>query len=128
MAVPKVPFNHDGGPIKISIEYQGLVAANYTYTLWEANSNNIIEQRQGNNQNPQDDSYKLPSPTSDNIDRLIDVHSTVWGMYENENEGNYKVKIAISQDNETLYKSTQPLPPKPIGNKVVAHQFYALLV
>lgn len=128
MAVTKIPFDHHGGVISILIEYQGLVAASYTYTLWEANSNDIVAQRKGNNQNPEDDRYNLPSPATVNTKRLIDVHSTVKGLYEHENEGNYKVIITIFQDGIEIGRNVQPSSPKPIGDNVVVHQYYALLV
>ena len=127
MALKKVTFNKTGGDLIVDIQYTGLVAASYTYTLWEANSNAIVDQKAGNNQNPQDDNYNLPKPSSLNVGRLIDVHSTVQGLYDSEDAGKYEVVISITQDGTILDKEVQPNPAKAIGNKIVVHQYYALL-
>ena len=128
MSILKIPFDHQGAALKVKIEYQGLVAASYTYTLWETDSNDTVDFQKGNNQNPQDDEYKLPMPVSSNAGRLIDIYSAVKGLYDSDNEGNYKVVIKIFQGDKIIEKEVQPQPPQVIGNHVVPHQFYAMLI
>jgi hypothetical protein len=67
----------NGAVLKIDIQYLGAVTASYVYTLWSANSNGIISERAGNNQNPQDDVYFLPQPNDQNTNRIIQVFSTL---------------------------------------------------
>ena len=128
MAITKIPFNHEGGVLKVKIEFHGLIAASYTYQLWDKNSNHIVFEKKGNNQNPEDDIYELPSPARNNEGRLIDIHSTLVGLYDNDNEGKYKIEITVIQDDQIINKNIQPLSPKIIGNNVVAHQYFGLLV
>ena len=127
MAVKKITFDKTGGAVKVDIQYNGLVAASYTYTLWEANSNVVVDQKPGNNQNTQDDNYTLPDPALSNIGRMIDIHSTIQGLYNQENEGAYTVIITVTQDGKELDKEVQPAPPKVIGNRIVVHQYFAIM-
>lgn len=72
-----VKFKKNGSPISIDIQYKGAVTCSYVYALWENDSNAIVQTQQGNNLNPQDDSYELPTPTSLNEGRFIQVFSTI---------------------------------------------------
>jgi hypothetical protein len=91
-----VKFDSTGEPLKISFIFNGLIAASYTYTLWEANSNNKIERHFGNNQNPDDDIYVLPSPVNINIDRLIEFNVSFKGL-DTVDIKDYTIKAEIYQ-------------------------------
>jgi hypothetical protein len=127
MAVSHIHFDPKGAPLRVHIDYKGLVAASYTYTLWEADSNDIVVQKHGNNQNPQDDTYTLPLPVHKNAQRLLDIHSSLLGLYDHPNEGDYQVIISVFQGEVLIARHLQPQLPKPIGQQSAAHQFYALL-
>lgn len=72
-----VQFDPLGGTLNIQIIYKGNMTVSYNYTLWGSNSNGIVSEHAGNNQNDQDDSYDLPNPVQSNEGRIIDIFSTI---------------------------------------------------
>lgn len=72
-----VKFDPNGGTLNVQILYKGSLTASYNYTLWEADSNAVVTEHNGNNQNDQDDSFDLPNPVQKNESRIIDVFSTI---------------------------------------------------
>ena len=74
--LPIIRFDADGSPLTISITFPTLQVVAYTVTLFEARSNSIALRQTGNNQNPQDDVYDLPTPVRTNIGRLIEFSAT----------------------------------------------------
>lgn len=99
-----VVFNPAGPALSVSIKYLSKTAENllatYTYTLWAANSNAIVDKRSGNNFNDEDDIYWLPTPAASNDGRIIDVFSTL----KNTGEGKIEVRVAVEvcQDGKTI--------------------------
>ncbi len=99
--VKKVKINPNGGRIKIAISYKGLIVASYVYQLWEAESNDVITTKKGNNQNTDDDAYFLPMPVSYNIGRIIDVRSRFVGL-DPDVAKKYEVKIEVFQGDKFI--------------------------
>jgi len=128
MAITKIIFDHNGENLSIELSYKGLIAASYTYTLWEADSNDIVEQKKGNNLNSMDDKYTLPSPVSSNSGRLVDIHSTIHGLYDNADEGEFMIIITIKQGDQAISQIEFPENKTIIGTHTIAHQHYILLL
>ena len=96
-----IPFNKQGGRIKVCFKFTGLIAASYTFTLWESGSNDIVMEKKGNNINPVDDCYDLPLPTDKNDGRIIDLLTSFKGL----NTGKatpYSITIEVYQDGNLL--------------------------
>jgi hypothetical protein len=89
----QIKFDPQGSVLKIEIEYLGAITASYVYTLWSANSNGIVAERQGNNQNPQDDVYFLPEPVDQNIKRVVEVLSSLKNGDTAKLRATVKVKV-----------------------------------
>ena len=73
----------------------------YTFWLWEWNSNTIVMQERGNNKNPEDDIFQLPTPCSMNHRRIVEVTFT---LIDPKGSGTYKVRVNIIQDDKVLDK------------------------
>lgn len=77
----QINFNSNGPALSINIQYVSTAGQNinavYTYRLWDAVSNAILDEQSGNNLNAQDDIYWLPTPSSSNNGRIIEVFSTL---------------------------------------------------
>ncbi|MBK7763788.1 MAG: hypothetical protein IPI46_10530 [Bacteroidetes bacterium] len=128
MAVERLKYNHEGGDLMIEIVFKGLIAASYKYTLWEKDSNEIAFQKSGNNINREDDIFTLQAPLSKHAGRLIDVHASIKGLYEQGTEGTYEFVVIIKQDSNVLMQNVQPANQQTIGEQMITHQFYVLLV
>jgi hypothetical protein len=89
----KIQFDPNGSVLKIDIEYLGAVTASYVYTLWSANSNGVVTEKQGNNQNPQDDVYFLPQPVDQNTNRFIEVLSSLKNGDTAKLKATVKIKV-----------------------------------
>jgi hypothetical protein len=101
MAIPKIGFAKDGGPLSVGLEVLTPQAATYTFWLWEGSSNTIVMQERGNNKNPEDDVFQLPTPSSMNHRRLVEVTFT---LIDPTGSGKYKVRTNIIQDDKVLDK------------------------
>lgn len=71
LPIPVIKFNPDGKPLTVDIAFPTLQAASYTLTLFEARSNSEVLCETGNNANPEDDRYPLPTPHDANNNRLL---------------------------------------------------------
>src|SRR5262245_53319313 len=89
----KVQFDPNGSVLKVDIEYLGAITASYVYTLWSSNSNGVIAEKQGNNQNPQDDVYFLPQPVAQNTNRIIEVLSSLKNGDTTKLKATVKIKV-----------------------------------
>lgn len=96
-----ISFQPAGDRIKASITFEGLIVASYTFTLWEAQSNNRLIHEMGNNQNPNDDDYLLPLPVGANDGRLIQLRSEFVGL-DPQNSPTFQIKIALSQGEQAI--------------------------
>lgn len=73
----RIKFDPNGSPLRVEIDYLGAITASYIYVLWGATSNAKVDERSGNNQNPQDDRYELPQPVDSNLLRKIELFSVL---------------------------------------------------
>lgn len=88
-----VLFDPSGQTLSIQIVFKGSLTASYNYTLWEANSNAIVSEHQGNNQNDQDDSFDFPNPVQKNDGRIVDIFSTIKNADDSSLKEIINVKI-----------------------------------
>lgn len=95
----------DPSPLKVKITYYGKLQAAYIYTLWEGDSNVIVQRHEGNNLNPQDDVYELPLPTADHNGRIIEVRSSFIGTYP-ETHPDYQIDVEVFQGDALLGTDT----------------------
>lgn len=72
----QIPFDPAGQPLIVSIEFPTRQVVSYTLTLFEAKTNSVVLRETGNNQNPEDDKYQLPTPTSANKGRFLQFDAT----------------------------------------------------
>lgn len=75
-AVPVIKFDPEGKPLVVNIEFPTLQVVSYTLTLFEATSNSTVLRETGNNVNPEDDRYTLPTPPAVNDGRLLQFDAT----------------------------------------------------
>lgn len=101
MNLKAIVFNANNGPVTVQLDFKGLIGLSYTFTLWEANSNQTVMQVSGNNLNSADDQYELPSPANMNNNRLIDLLSSFTGMGLNSSTP-YTISIAVIQQGNTI--------------------------
>lgn len=94
-------FDPNGSRLFAKIKFEGLIVGSYMYQLWEAQSNDIIDARMGNNQNSEDDKYALPLPTGSNEGRLIDVRAKFVGL-DPTNQPKFKIKVLLYQGGELI--------------------------
>jgi hypothetical protein len=69
--IPQIKYDPDGPPLRICIEFPTLQVVAYTLSLYEAQSNSRVRRETGNNANPEDDCYQLPTPPSVNANRIL---------------------------------------------------------
>ena len=95
-----VKYNHDGGQVSIKLEFSGDFFAEYLYELWSATDNSKADEQEGNNNNPQDDIFYLPTPLILNKGRLAKF--TISFLGRNENHPDYEICAKVFQDNNEL--------------------------
>lgn len=104
----QVHFNPQGAPLSVNIKYESNHGQNlfttYTYTLWSATDNGIINKHTGNNFNDEDDTYGLPTPVQNNNNRIVDVFSTLKNV--GEEDINVRVIVEVLQGAEKIGSST----------------------
>jgi hypothetical protein len=104
----QVHFNPQGAPLSVNIKYESNHGENlfttYTYTLWSATDNGVINEHSGNNFNDEDDKYGLPTPVLNNNNRMVDVFSTLKNVGEEEIK--VRVVVEIFQGSEIIGSST----------------------
>ena len=91
-----INFNKLGEELKVELTFIGLITASYEFTVWAADSNDKIMHESGNNQNSQDDIYKLPVPIAQNDNRIIQLRTEFVGL-DPINSKQFKIKIAVYQ-------------------------------
>jgi hypothetical protein len=105
MALKIVKVDPHGAELSINVVMIGLMTASYEYLLFEKNSNLVLDRKNGNNQNSDDDKYFLPLPVSANMGRLIDVSVDFTGL-EPANYPDYKVTTEFYQGDKKLDEVT----------------------
>jgi len=101
MKVKKIKIDSDGEQLKVKLTFIGLIVASYEYMLFETNSNNILENHKGNNQNPDDDNYLLPLPNNLNVGRILDIKTNFVAL-DNLKFEKYKITAELFQGNTKL--------------------------
>lgn len=101
--IKTIKFDPDGEDLKVAFTFEGLIVASYSYTLWEANSNNRLVYKKGNNQNPEDDSYSIPPPVIDSDGRMIQLR-TEFKALDPDNIKKYTITAEIFQGDKSLGK------------------------
>lgn len=95
-----VTFNPQGGQVQIKLEFLGDFFAEYLYELWSAIDNSKADEKEGNNNNPQDDIFNLPTPLILNKGRLAKF--TISFLGRSENHPNYEMNARVFQDGMEL--------------------------
>lgn len=98
-----IEFDPNGSALKVAFKFSGFLLASYTYTLWEAESNHKVVYEKGNNQNPQDDEYKLPMPVKANDGRLIQLR-TEFVAQDPDNVKKFLITAEVYQGGSLLDK------------------------
>lgn len=116
-------FKADGEQLSITIQFGYAHVGSYILRLWEAGSNTVLMQKQGNNQNTDDDTFFLPLPTKQNDGRLIQCQTTIIAPDWKPGE-RYSVKLIFRQgDGEPQEYEVSG----PIGETQVHPELFALL-
>jgi hypothetical protein len=99
-----IPFDHNGGPLWISIEMSGLYFVTYIYQLWSADPSTppILTNplKVGSNEIPHDDvhpvinDYNSTEQINRYVDRIIDVR--FW-VKKGDNDDGYTLKVFLLQ-------------------------------
>jgi len=102
----KIKFNPTGPALSARLEFIGLFAAVYSLEIAEKDSNQIIFQGSGNNQNNEDDRYDLPGTPEKNDGRIIIISAEFYGL-DPINFKDYKISISVFQGEHLLDKVTE---------------------
>ena len=100
-----IKFNPNGDRLSVSFTFGGLIVASYSFTLWEAGSNDHLMYEQGNNQNTDDDVYNLPLPVGPNNGRIIQLRTEFVGL-DPANSSDFKITANVKQGNSDLGDET----------------------
>jgi len=74
--VPQIRFDPTGPALGVEISFPTLQVVSYTLVLFETSSNAEVLRETGNNVNPGDDKYALPTPPQVNKGRLLQFDAT----------------------------------------------------
>ena len=102
----KIQFDPEGAALKVTLQFEGLIVASYSFILWDAHSNTRLLSHIGNNQNTQDDVYELPSPVEDNDGRLIQLR-TEFKALDPINVKQHKIMVEVYQGDELIGKAEE---------------------
>lgn len=113
-----IEFINSALPLKVQFTVEnGVLAAAYTLRLSDKNSNKPIAVWEGDNINPEDDIYTLPTPPALNDGRLIRLVVDFYGLDRNVSV-KYKMglklyqgehEIGVSMAEGSLLANTQSL-------------------
>lgn len=124
----QVNFDSAGPALSVNMRYESNHAENlfvtYTYTLWEAQSSAIVDERSGNNFNNDDDNYRLTTPAAKNDGRVIDVLSILKNAGDEDLDA--RIKIEICQGGNSLQTITEPQTVA--ANSTVTSQLFVKLL
>lgn len=97
-----INFDKNGGPLKVTfLVKDGVLAAAYYIKLAEKNSNKAVAEFDGDNQNPNDDTYELPIPVEENDERIIRL-SVEFSALDINMSKNFDMGIEVYQDDKLL--------------------------
>ena len=100
-----IKFNPNGDRLSVSFTFGGLIVASYSFTLWEAGSNDHLMYEKGNNQNTDDDMYNLPLPVGSNNGRIIQLRTEFVGL-DPANSSDFEITANVKQGNSDLGDET----------------------
>lgn len=125
--ISKIKYNPNGQRIFAKIVFKGLVVGSYEYLLWESESNEVLEEKKGNNQNPWDDEFPLPMPVSSNNNRIIDMRAKFVGL-DPVNAPEFKISLLIYQGKELIGEAVdESTDDRKLDGKGKTSQLYAIL-
>jgi hypothetical protein len=109
MPVPilkKIKINTDGGDVTAELKFETLLLCTYRIDLTEGSRNGSIDNfpQHGDNSNPEDDLYRLPTPNSENDKRKLWVVTTVIDQLGVG--GEYKIDLIVKQGGKLLDRLT----------------------
>jgi hypothetical protein len=95
--IPEIKFDNTNEPLYVEFKVKdGVIAASYIISLFEANSNDTLKEFKGNNVNDQDDKYILPEPPKDNNERVLSLDSSFYGL-DPERSRVYDIRMIVYQ-------------------------------
>jgi hypothetical protein len=95
-------FKKSGGPLKVNFKVKnGVLAAAYFIKLSEKDSSQAVAVYEGDNQNPEDDEYQLPTPENANDGRILRLISDFIGL-DLEMSKTYCITLEIYQDDKLI--------------------------
>lgn len=100
MAIKTIAFEKDGPPLMVGVEILTPQVATYTLILWEAKSNTVVMEKKGNNENPEDDVFPLPTPCAINDNRVVE--GTITLIDPEGPGGEYECRLAFTQGEHDL--------------------------
>lgn len=85
--------------VKIRIRYAGSnpVLAGYEYQLKTYDTNEVLEERSGDNQEGDDDIFILPMPVAENTGRKVVLSSAVAAI---DKDSDFEITMEVIQDGE----------------------------
>ncbi|MCU0470418.1 MAG: hypothetical protein MUF58_17650 [Arcicella sp.] len=92
-----VLFSPDADNLKFDIRFTGLIGASYRATLFEKNSNTIVTEFTGNNNDPTNDTFPLPVPLNSNDERVIELWVLYSALDDADIGSNFSVEVNILQ-------------------------------
>ena len=104
-----VAFQANGDRLSINIVFGYAQIASYRLRIWESESNTVVLDKSGNNQNPDDDCYNLPLPTRNNDGRLIQCETSILSPDPKPDE-RYSVTLIFTQGNNEIDRMKESGP------------------
>jgi hypothetical protein len=97
--VKVINFKKDGPQLYAKISSMYAQPGDYAYRLWEGTSNTLVEEKNGNFLNPEDDVYALPTQNEINDKRIVQFIVTLAITPPIKD---YGAKLEILQGEETI--------------------------
>ena len=97
----EIQFDANGERLSICIEIGYAQIGSYRLRVWESESNVTVLDKSGNNQNPDDDCYELPLPTSRNNGRYVQCEVGVLSPDPKPGD-KYSVRLVFRQGTNIL--------------------------
>ena len=101
-----INFDCSGAPLSVNVFYEGLLVAGYVLKLSERNSSKTVIQVDGDNINPLDDFYELPTPAGTNEGRILRLISQFVSA-DTSSGGDYLIALHVFQGDEFLGEETE---------------------
>ncbi|HNF71218.1 MAG TPA: hypothetical protein PLP34_02325, partial [Chitinophagaceae bacterium] len=79
----------------LELEFTGLIAASFTCVFREASNDSVLMKHTGNN--ARESRFRFPIPQQLHP-QILDIHSTIKGLYDDENQGPFAMNIQLKAD------------------------------